>query len=144
MKPVDWAPTANDFVAAVAKDAPRGLYPRAFTGEQTYWTVAGVDADTEEVLVGEDGGLEPGKGSFSLEPFLFSDGKLVTWADAAISQSLERGDLPIPTVTWNAGGLALGRHGARGRRRGSVRPQGALPRPEHRRGSWRACGSSSP
>ncbi len=107
VKPVEWAPTVNDFFAAIARVAPRGLYPRAFLGEQTYWTVAGVDADTEEVLVGEDGALEPGKGSFSLEPFLFADGKLVTWAGAAISQSLERGDLPIPTVTWKAGTLAL-------------------------------------
>jgi hypothetical protein len=107
VKPVDWAPTTNDFVAAVAKDAPRGLFPRAFSGEQSYWTVAGVDADTEKVLVGEDGALEPGKGSFSLEPFLFVGGRLVTWSDAAISHTLERGELPIPTVTWRVGDLSL-------------------------------------
>ncbi|MEO8053649.1 MAG: coagulation factor 5/8 type domain-containing protein [Acidobacteriota bacterium] len=107
VKSAEWAPTANDFVSALAKDAPRGLYPRAFLGEQTYWTVAGVEADTEEVLVGEDGALEPGKGSFSLEPFLYTDGRLLTWADAAISHALERGDLPIPTVTWKAGDLSL-------------------------------------
>ncbi len=107
VKPVEWAPTVNDFVAAVAKEEPRGFFPRAFLGEQTYWTVAGVDADTEEVLVGEDGALEPGKGSFSLEPFLFAGGRLVTWSDAAISQKLERGDLPIPTVTWKARDLSL-------------------------------------
>jgi F5/8 type C domain len=107
VKLVEWAPTANDFVAAIAKEEPRGFFPRAFLGEQTYWTVAGVDADTEEVLVGEDGALEPGKGSFSLEPFLFGDGRLVTWSDAAISHGLERHDLPIPTVTWKAGDLVL-------------------------------------
>ena len=107
VKAVEWAPTVNDFVAAIAVEAPRGRYPRAFMGEQTYWTVAGVDADTEEVLVGEDGALEPGKGSFSLEPFLFADGRLVTFRDAAISHGLERGDLPLPTVTWKAGDLAL-------------------------------------
>ena len=107
VKPVEWAPTANDFIAAIAAEALRGRYPRAFMGEQTYWTVAGADADTEEVLVGEDGALEPGKGSFSLEPFLFAGGRLVTFRDAAISHGLERGDLPIPTVTWKAGDLAL-------------------------------------
>jgi len=107
VQPVEWAPTSNDFVARVAKEAPRGWYPRAFTGEQTYWTVAGVDADTEEVLVGEDGALEPGKGTFSLEPFLFAGGRLVSWNDAAISHGLERGDLPIPTVTWKVGEVAL-------------------------------------
>ena len=77
---MEWAPTLNDFVAAIAKSEARGAYPRAFLGEQTYWTVAGVDADTEEVLVGEDGALEPGKGSFSLEPFLLEGGRLMTWA----------------------------------------------------------------
>jgi hypothetical protein len=107
VKPVEWAPTENDFVAALAKEEPRGFFPRAFLGEQTYWTVAGVDAGTEKVLVGEDGALEPGKGSFSLEPFLFAAGRLMTWSDAAISHGLERGDLPIPTVTWTAGGLSL-------------------------------------
>jgi hypothetical protein len=110
LQPVDWAPTPNDFVGRLAVATPRGLYPRAFLGEQTYWTVAGVDGDTEEVLVSEDGALEPGKGSFSLEPFLYTGGRLVTWADAAdaaISHALERGDLPIPTVTWKAGDLAL-------------------------------------
>ena len=33
--------TPNDFFAAVAKDARRGLYPRAFLGEKTSWTVVG-------------------------------------------------------------------------------------------------------
>ncbi len=107
VKPVEWAPSRNEFAFEVAKDAPRGRFPRAFTGEQSYWTVAGVDADTEEVLVGEDGALEPGKGSFSLEPFLFANGRLVTWSDAVIGHRLERGDLPIPTVSWNAFGLTL-------------------------------------
>ncbi|HEY3348438.1 MAG TPA: coagulation factor 5/8 type domain-containing protein [Thermoanaerobaculia bacterium] len=107
VQPVEWAPAVNDFVAAIAREAKRGLYPRTFLGEQTYWTVAGVDADTEEVLVGEDGALEPGKGSFSLEPFLFAGGRLLTWNDATISHALERGDLPIPTVTWKAGDLSL-------------------------------------
>ena len=30
--------------------------------------------------------LEVDRGSFSLEPFLFVDGELVTWADAEVEQ----------------------------------------------------------
>ena len=54
----------------IAKDAPRGSYPRSFSGEQEYWTVVGVDGDREEGLLGEDGALEVGQGAFSIEPFL--------------------------------------------------------------------------
>ena len=34
---------ANAELAALAKAAPRGAYPRAFLGEQPYWTLAGSD-----------------------------------------------------------------------------------------------------
>src|SRR5438876_4056120 len=43
IKPLDWAANANDFFMAVAKDVPRGSYPRPFSSEQSYWTVLGVD-----------------------------------------------------------------------------------------------------
>lgn len=62
VKPLDWAPSINAFFAAIAKDAPRGSYPRSFSGEQEYWTVVGVDGDVEEGLLGEDGALEVGQG----------------------------------------------------------------------------------
>ncbi|HEY4561647.1 MAG TPA: discoidin domain-containing protein, partial [Thermoanaerobaculia bacterium] len=98
VKPLDWAPTINAFFEQIAKDAPRGSCPRSFSGEQEYWTVVGVDADSEEGLLGEDGALEVGQGSFSIEPFLFVDGKLIAWSDVQTSQSLAEGYLPIPTV----------------------------------------------
>jgi hypothetical protein len=107
VEPVDWAPAANDFFAIVAKSARRGAYPRYLIGEQPYWTVIGADGAEAEALVGEDGNVEPFKGGFSIEPFLLVDGSLVTWSDANPQQSLADGDLPIPSVTWNARGVTL-------------------------------------
>ena len=107
VKPLDWAPSINALFAAIAKDAPRGAYPRSFSGEQEYWTVVGVDGDREEALLGEDGALEVGQGAFSIEPFLFLSGELISWSGVTISQSLAEGYLPIPTVTWTRGDLSL-------------------------------------
>lgn len=107
VKPLDWAPTINDFFKVIAKDAPRGLYPRAFSGEQPYWTVIGVDGDPEEGLLSEDGALEVGQGAFSIEPFVFVDDWPVSWADVQTSQTLAEGYLPIPTVTWTRGDFSL-------------------------------------
>src|SRR6185503_7567379 len=71
--PLEWTETANAFLMAVAKDSPRGHYPRGFLGEQSYWTVLGVDGDREEALMDEDARVEVGKGQWSLEPFLVTD-----------------------------------------------------------------------
>ena len=103
----DWAPTANSFFRHVAGSARRGIYPRGIAGEQPYWTVIGVDRDAVEALVDEDGRIEPWKGGPSIEPFLYMDGKLITWADVQSSQSLVESDLPIPIVRWTVRGLEL-------------------------------------
>jgi len=100
VQPPGWAKTANDFASIVARDVPRGAYPRYLIGEQPYWTIVGADDADEEALVGEDGNVEPFIGGESIEPFLWIDGKRLTWADATITQSLRDGDLPIPTVKW--------------------------------------------
>ncbi|MBM7093055.1 hypothetical protein JTP67_32035, partial [Streptomyces sp. S12] len=100
VKPLEFAATPNDFVRAVAAEAPRGQFPRGFSGEQPYWTLIGVDGGTDQALIGEDGAIEVGKGAFSLEPFVISDGKLASWADAQTSQSLQDGYLPIPSAHW--------------------------------------------
>jgi hypothetical protein len=107
VEPVDWAPTPNDFFAIVARASRPGAYPRYLAGQQPYWTVVGADGAEGEALVGEDGNVEPFKGGFSIEPFLFRDGLLATWRDVALSQSLEEGDLPIPCVTWQDRGVSL-------------------------------------
>jgi hypothetical protein len=107
VKPLDWAATENDFVMAVAKDAPRGSYPREFTNEQSYWTVVGVDRDSAEALINQDGLVEVGRGQFSIEPFLYVDGRLVTWNDAKISVAGDPESLPLPRVNWTAGDVDL-------------------------------------
>jgi hypothetical protein len=66
---------ANDFVKSVAGARPRGEYPRGFVGEQTYWTIVGVDGGKEQGLIGEDGAIEVGKGAFSIEPVVTRPGK---------------------------------------------------------------------
>jgi F5/8 type C domain len=107
VKPVDWAPTPNDFLAAIARDSPRGAFPRSFSGEQSYWTVVGVDGDGGPSLLGEDGALEPWKGSFSIEPFVLDQGTAVSWSGVSARQTLEEDSLPIPTVTWRHPRLSL-------------------------------------
>ncbi len=90
----------NAFIQSLAKDARRGCYPRGYSGEQTYWTIVGVDSDEEESLVSEDGAVEPRRASFSIEPFVKTESELVTWADATIRHSLLEGYLPVPIVEW--------------------------------------------
>ena len=100
MQPLAFSTTPNDFLKAVASRAPRGTYPRGFSGEQPYWTIVGIDGGREQGLIGEDGAVEVAKGGFSIEPFVVADGMLVTWADVKTSQSLQDGYLPIPSVHW--------------------------------------------
>ena len=107
VEPPSWAPTENDFWSIVAKDAPRGAYPRYLIGEQSYWTVIGADGADNEALIGEDGDVEPFKGGDSIVPVLIVNGKRLTWADVKITHTLEEGDLPIPTVTWKAPGVSM-------------------------------------
>ncbi len=105
--PLD-AASANAFFAQLAKQSPRGAYPRAYVGEQSYWTVLGVDAGRVASLLGEDGTLEPLPGVGALEPFPVVDSHVRSWADARITHSLVGGDLPMPAVHWQlADGLAL-------------------------------------
>ena len=101
--PVD----ANAFFAELAKEAPRGRYPRSYLGQQTYWTVLGVDGGRTASLLSEDGVLEPVPGVGALEPFLIVDGNVLGWADVRSSHTLQGGDLPMPSVHWRAGDLAL-------------------------------------
>lgn len=100
IEPLSFGATPNDFIRALAADAPRGMYPRGFHGEQPYWTIVGVDGGRDQGLLSEDGAIEVARGGFSIEPFVISDGRLLSWADVTISQSLQDGYLPIPSVHW--------------------------------------------
>jgi hypothetical protein len=107
VQPPTWAKTANDFASIVARDAPRGAYPRYLHGEQSYWTIVGADGAEEEALIGEDGNVEPFLGGESIEPFLHVHGKRLTWADVTITHALRDGDLPIPSVTWTKDDVSM-------------------------------------
>jgi hypothetical protein len=90
----------NAFFQAIAREAPRGYFPRGFSGEQAYWTIVGVDGGADEGLLSEDGALEVGKAGFSIEPFVLTGSELITWADVLARHSLLEAYLPIPTVAW--------------------------------------------
>ncbi len=100
VQPIAFGATLNGFLEAVAKSARRGLFPRGFSGEQPYWTLVGVDDGAESGLISEDGAIEPNRGGPSVEPFVVDEGGLVTWADVKPEQALDRGYLPIPSVSW--------------------------------------------
>jgi len=106
IQPLAFGASRNSFFAAIAADGAPGTLPRYYSGVRSYWTVVGVDGAPEEALINEDGAVETGKGEFSIEPFLY-DGGLISWHDVTRRVSLEDGVLPIPTVTWTAGDLAL-------------------------------------
>jgi hypothetical protein len=105
--PIAWGATPESFLEGVAREAPRGDYPRSFSGQQSYWTVVGVNGDTQEGLMSEDGAVEVGKRGFSIEAFFYTDKKLFTWADAHPTASLAEHDLPIPTVSWKTSPIEL-------------------------------------
>ena len=107
IEPLAFGASLESFYESVAKAAPRGAYPRAIAGEQSYWTVVGVDGDDAEALIDEDGGIEVGKASFSIEPLLAIAGKRIAWSDVTSEPSLEGGALPIPSVRWRHRDLEL-------------------------------------
>jgi len=115
VKNVDYSTDINKFIINIANDSPPGYYPRYFSEKASYWTIVGVDSDVKEALINEDGMVEVDKKSFSIEPFLYVDDKLVTWNDVKQLQSLLQDDLPvkrnnylpIPSVFWNFDNLYL-------------------------------------
>jgi hypothetical protein len=99
--------SADDATAARARALPAGLYPRAYRGEQNYWTLFGVNGGAaHSALLSEDGAVEPWPGGPSVEPVVLLDGarglppQRVTWADVAIDHSLPEGYLPLPRLRW--------------------------------------------
>jgi hypothetical protein len=93
--------------SVLAQDRPRGYFPRYIYGEQAYWTITGVNNDTKEALLDEDGRVEVDHASFSIEPFLVQNNRLLTWNDGTSVQHLEDGYLPIPAVKREHGVLEL-------------------------------------
>jgi len=107
VRPYDSSRSIDAFFHEVAKLRRKGLYPKYLTGEQTYWSPVGAGDGGPQALLNEEGMVEVDKGSFSLEPFLFVDDHLVTWADATIAQILEDAYLPLPSSEWRTNDIVL-------------------------------------
>ncbi len=107
VKEPDFSINDNRFFINVARESRTGLFPRYFSEQKTYWTVTGVSGDKKESLINEDGLFETDKMTFSLEPFLYTDGKLITRNDVKITQGLEDDYIPVPHVKWDYQGLEL-------------------------------------
>jgi hypothetical protein len=105
--PIELAVAPVRHAEALARAAPRGRYPRHLLGEHADWGAAGGDGDGRVALLGADGALEVAPESFTLEPFLWTDGRLHGWTDATAAPSLAEGSLPIPSITWDVAGLQL-------------------------------------
>jgi len=96
----DFAKSRDDLYYSMAERSPRGSFPRYLLRQQSYWTCAGVPNGVTCALINEEGLVEPDRGTFSIEPFLKVDGRLVTWADVKRRGRLEAGGMAIPTVEW--------------------------------------------
>ncbi len=90
----------NAAYADIAREAPRGLFPRYLLGEQAYWTVAGLPDDEREALLDADAAVEFDRMAARVEPAMYANGRLFTWADAERLYALDAGYLPVPTATW--------------------------------------------
>jgi hypothetical protein len=100
IKELAFGASANAFFQASARDWPRGTYPRGISGEQTAWTLVGLDGGDESGLLSADGALEVARGGFSIEPFVVAGSRVVSWADVEPRQFLVEDYLPIPGVMW--------------------------------------------
>lgn len=100
IKELAFGASPNAVFETLAREAPRGTYPRGMSGEQTAWTVVGIDGGADTGLLSEDGALEVSKGGFSIEPFVVAGSRVVGWADVEARPFLVDGSLPIPGVTW--------------------------------------------
>jgi hypothetical protein len=94
----------------VAKGEPRGWHPRWLHNEQTLWTPFGTANGIHCALMNADGMVEADQGWFSIEPMLWIQGRLFTWADVTARQELPDDWIPEPVVTWDTGDWRLRMH----------------------------------
>jgi hypothetical protein len=90
------------FWNSIARAEARGWHPRWVHREQSMWTPFGATEGPYCALINDDGMVEAGLGSFSLEPMLWIGARLVTWADVRARQELLEGWMPVPSVIWES------------------------------------------
>ena len=101
--PVEAGESRDSPFYLLAQMAPRGWFPRYWLREQSYWTPIAPPSGTPRGLMNEEGLVEPSAGLFSLEPFLWDEGRLVTWEDVQVGHRQEEGWMPVPNTVWNRG-----------------------------------------
>jgi len=106
--PLSFSDDPNEMFMEIADNYPRGSFPRYTYNEGTYYNVSGVERDSKEGLINEEGMVEVDKKQFSIEPFIFYNEKLLTWNESENQQSLEDSYLPIPFVTRKYEDIELG------------------------------------
>ncbi len=102
--------TPNDFLLYTAGNSPEGNYPRYFSKQASYWTITGVNNDTKEALINEDGMVEVDKALFSIEPMIRIRDSLYNWSNVKAFQSMGFPDKKceftfLPSVTWQCNKL---------------------------------------
>jgi hypothetical protein len=98
----EFARSIDAFWHNIAQREPRGWHPRWLHREQSYWTPIGRSNGTQCALMNEEGMVEVAQGSFSIEPMLWINNRLVTWTDVSLRQDLHDGWLPMPSSIWEA------------------------------------------
>jgi hypothetical protein len=99
--------TRSAFLERVAQASAPGRWPRPLSAQQSYWTVIGLPFDARDALFSEDGSVESRPGSFSLEPSMRVDGRILTWNDGTTTHALDGGSAPISTARRTTGDIAL-------------------------------------
>ncbi|MGC8652945.1 MAG: discoidin domain-containing protein [Candidatus Kryptoniota bacterium] len=107
LRSAEFASSLNSFFDSLAEESPVGWYPAYFYGRQSYWTLVGINGDSQSGLMNEQGQIEVCKSGFSLEPFLYIHDSLITWAEVNTTQTLLDDYLPVPSVIWKNGSLEL-------------------------------------
>lgn len=102
----------NNFFQYIAQNSLNGHYPRYFLGQASYWTISGVNNDTKEALINEDGMIELEKQRFSIEPILRAGNEFFNWYNAKTTQSMGPSQNPedfsfLPTVNWSCENIAF-------------------------------------
>lgn len=97
--------TKNEFISYIADKSAKGDYPRYFSKQASYWTITGLNNDTKEALINEEGMVEVEKGAFSIEPMVKLNDTLFNWSNVNTNQALQGIDnlnqaSVIPNVNW--------------------------------------------
>jgi hypothetical protein len=102
-QPFEFSRSIHAFWHHIVDAEARGWHPRWLHREQSLWTPIGTSHGTHCALMNDDGMVEVGQGSFSLEPMLFIDERLITWADVDSRQELLHDWMPVPSTIWETG-----------------------------------------